>query len=250
MTSLSSAYYQFFLAQGLLLGGSMSFLFCPAVATVSKHFHKHRGLALGITVGGSSTGGLIWPIVLDQLLNHHHVSFAWTLRIVGFIMIPLLLICPLIVRSPPSQPSNSSSSTPPPPEKHKTDISIVKNLTFVILCCGLAVCYLGMYSPFFYVTSYAHTLGISTSLSFYMLSIINAASLFGRILPGLLADRYGHFNLCALAAVTSSITSFCWSAATTTVGLIMWSIAYGFTSGVRASFPPSPSIARLQFRLS
>ncbi|KAH7055531.1 hypothetical protein B0J12DRAFT_569151, partial [Macrophomina phaseolina] len=63
MTSLSSAYYQLFLSQGVLLGGSMSFLFCPAVATVSKPFRKYRGLALGITVGRLLDRYLmrVWP---------------------------------------------------------------------------------------------------------------------------------------------------------------------------------------------
>ncbi|KAH7045360.1 MFS monocarboxylate transporter [Macrophomina phaseolina] len=231
MTSLSHEYYQIFLAQGVLLGGSMSFLFCPAVATISKYFHKNRGLALGITVGGSSTGGLVWPIVLDRLLNYHRIGFPWTLRIVGFIMLPLLLIALLSVQPPQSKSEPEPETEHPPSEKHKTDISIAKNPTFIILCSGLAICYLGMFSPFFYVTSYSSALGISTSLSFYMVSIVNAASLFGRVLPGLLADRYGHFNLCALAALTSGITCLCWTAATSTAGVVIWSLAYGFTSG-------------------
>ena len=77
MASLCTEYYQSFLAQGLLLGSSMSFLFTPALATVSRFFARHRGLALGITVSGSFIGGVIWPIMLDRLLNDHGVSFGW-----------------------------------------------------------------------------------------------------------------------------------------------------------------------------
>ncbi|KAF2138397.1 uncharacterized protein K452DRAFT_361443 [Aplosporella prunicola CBS 121167] len=235
MTSLSYEYYQFFLAQAFLLGASMTFVFCPAVATVSKYFHKNRGLALGIAIAGSSTGGIIWPIVLDQLLNHDGVSFGWTLRIIGFIMLPLLVICLTTVRPPlePPQPpsTDEDEKTPSEPKKQKIDISIIKNPTFLLLSAGLAICYLGMFSPFFYVTSYSRSLGMSTSLSFYMVSVVNAASLFGRVLPGFLADRYGHFNLCAAAALTSGITALCWTAAKNEAGVIVWSLFYGFTSG-------------------
>ncbi|KAL1634665.1 hypothetical protein SLS58_010564 [Diplodia intermedia] len=75
MTSLASSYYQFILAQAVLQGLSMSFTMFPAVATISKSFHKNRGLALGITIGGSSIGGLIWPIVLNELLNQDGLPY-------------------------------------------------------------------------------------------------------------------------------------------------------------------------------
>jgi MFS family permease len=70
-------YYQFFLAQGLLLGVGYAFLVCPALAVISQHFTKNRGLATGFTIAGSSLGGVIWPIMADQLLTHDGVSFGW-----------------------------------------------------------------------------------------------------------------------------------------------------------------------------
>lgn len=250
MTSLCKEYYQFFLAQALLLGASMSFLFCPAIAAVSRYFHKNKGLAMGITVGGSSLGGVIWPIAINELLNKDGVSFGWTLRAVGFIMLPLLAIAVLTVSMPKAQneqtghdnqhqePRESEQRDKIAPLKH-----IVKNTTFLLLCGGLAICYLGMFSPFFYVTSYAESLGHSTNFSFYLISIVNAASLFGRILPGFLADRYGHFNLCGLAALFSGIIAFCWTPVKSTAGLAIWSLAYGFSSGVRYKIPLGARIA-------
>lgn len=243
MTSLCKEYYQFFLAQALLLGASMSFLFCPAIAAVSRYFHKNKGLAMGITVGGSSLGGVIWPIAINELLNKDGVGFGWTLRAVGFIMLPLLGIAVLTVSMPPKAPNDQENAhehqhrEAGDSEQKRDKIGhvarIVKNTTFLLLCGGLAICYLGMFSPFFYVTSYAESLGHSTSFSFYLISIVNAASLFGRILPGFLADRYGHFNLCGLAALFSGIIAFCWTPVKSTAALAIWSLAYGFSSGVR-----------------
>lgn len=109
MTSLCNEYYQFFLAQAFLLGTSMSYLFCPAIATVSRYFHKNKGLAMGITVGGSSAGGIIWSIVLNELLNKDGVSFGWTLRIIGFIMLPLLIVAVLTI-VPPGKPEHRHQS--------------------------------------------------------------------------------------------------------------------------------------------
>ncbi|KAL1955985.1 hypothetical protein VTO42DRAFT_7885 [Malbranchea cinnamomea] len=220
MTSLCKEYYQFFLAQAVLLGGSMPFLFCPAMATVSRYFVKNRALALGTAMGGSSAGGVIFPIVINELLNKDGVSFGWTIRIVGFIMLPLLVLTVLIVRPPPrvrrqhpeegsanqdSQTARETQTSQEKAPKKKYDISITKNPTFLLLCGGLAISILGMFTPFFYVTSYAKSLGHSVSVSFYLVSIVNAASFFGRILPGMMADRFGHYNMCVLAASTSGI---------------------------------------------
>lgn len=72
-------------------------------------------------------------------------------------------------------------------------------------------------------------------MAFYLISILNAASLFGRVLPGFVADKYGHFNVCALALFTSALTAFCWTAVHSLGGLIIFSMAYGFTSGVGLS---------------
>lgn len=68
MTSLCKVYYQFLLAEGFLLGISIAFLFCPAMATIPLYFKANRGFALGIAVSGSSLGGIIWPIALKCLL--------------------------------------------------------------------------------------------------------------------------------------------------------------------------------------
>lgn len=65
-----------------------------------------------------------------------------------------------------------------------------------------------------------------------MISIMNAATLFGRVIPGIVADRVGHYNVMIFVLLASGITSFCWTEVRSLTGLVIWSIAYGFSSGV------------------
>ncbi|KAJ8114540.1 hypothetical protein ONZ43_g4880 [Nemania bipapillata] len=227
----------------------MSLILTPCVAVVSRRVPHRRGLALGIAIGGSSIGGVVWPVALQQLLYTDGVSFGWVQRIVGFIMLPLLTVACLTVidaekelpkptvtdSEKPSEGSviGDSASDTMPEEKAKHPIIIIfKNLTFVLLCLGLGFVYFGLFTPFFYISTYAIDKGTSSSTAFYLISAINAASFFGRVIPGHVADQYGHFNMCTLSVLASGIIGFTWTAAYDLPGMIIWSIAYGFTSGV------------------
>jgi predicted MFS family arabinose efflux permease len=64
-----------------------------------------------------------------------------------------------------------------------------------------------------------------------VVSIINAASLFGRIIPGVLADKLGAYNTIILYAAFSGLVCCCWTRATSLSGVVVLSLAYGFSSG-------------------
>ncbi|GAP85141.2 putative major facilitator superfamily transporter [Rosellinia necatrix] len=228
----------------------MSLILTPCVAVVSRRMPHRRGLALGVAISGSSIGGILWPIMLQQLLYADGVSFGWVQRAVGFTMLPLLAIACLTVVDAEKESSKLAASESeilseespaggnigelPVEEKPKAKHVIIvmfKNSAFILLCSGLGLVYFGLFTPFFYISTYAVDKGTSSSTAFYLISAINAASFFGRIVPGYLADTYGHFNICALSVLTSGIIGFTWTAAYNLPGMIVWSIAYGFASG-------------------
>lgn len=180
-------------------------------------------------------GGVIWPILVNELLHKDDVSFGWTMRIVGFTMMPLLATAVALIqdqKTPTESNTATSEGQSQQKKKKKPDLSILKNATFLFLMVGYAVYSLAMFTPFFFVTSYAVDLGMGASFAFYLLSIMNAASLFGRISMGFLADMYGPFNLVSIASILSAIVCFCWTTATGKGGIVVWCLAYGFTSGV------------------
>ncbi|KAH8910377.1 major facilitator superfamily transporter [Coniochaeta sp. PMI_546] len=251
LTSLCTKYYQLFLAQGVLLGINMAFTTWPPIGIVNRALPNYRGLTLGIVIGGSSLGGVIWLIMLERLLNHGSLRFGWVLRIVAFAMLPLLVIaCLTILESPPSPPptisSQSSNTTiaedtprwtdnldalvPEKPEQSET-LMLLKNKIFVFLSGGLAVAYIGLFIPFFYISSYATEQGVRPETSFYLISALNGASLVGRVLAGHLADRWGHYNIIIMAMFASTVIAFSWTAATSLAGIVGIAISYGFTSG-------------------
>jgi fucose permease len=92
--------------------------------------------------------------------------------------------------------------------------------------------------PLFYLQLFAETHGLSEDLAFYTVSIANAASVFGRVLPNFMADKLGVFNMLIIASTCAGIICLAWMAATSTAGVIVIAILFGFFSGAYVSLIP------------
>ena len=52
-----------------------------------------------------------------------------------------------------------------------------------------------LFTPYFYIQMYASFRGVPPSISSYLLAILNAMNVPSRVLPGILADRFGPYAL-------------------------------------------------------
>ncbi|GFF96642.1 hypothetical protein CNMCM8927_008464 [Aspergillus lentulus] len=98
--------------------------------------------------------------------------------------------------------------------------------------------YIGFFNPIFYIEAYAiQKHAMEETLAFYLVSILNAASIPGRIVPGLLGLRFGPLNILLGSAIISGILSLSWIAVSNAGGLIALAVLYGFFSGAFVSLP-------------
>lgn len=228
MNSLCHKYYQVILAQGVLGGLATGCIFTPSLSVVGQYFLENRALAMGITLAGGSLGGVIFPIILNQLLNFSTIGFGWTVRIIGFIMLALLgLACIVLVERVPRRKNQFFL------------MSAFSNKAWLLTNSGVFLILLGLFTPIFYISSYAKAKGMALQLAFYETSILNAASIFGRTIPGALADRFGRFNTLTIMVAVTAILEFCWIATENNTGITVFAAFYGFFSGSVVSLYPS-----------
>ncbi|KAM5354202.1 hypothetical protein ACJ41O_000852 [Fusarium nematophilum] len=220
MTSICKEYWQFMLAQGILTGLANGLLMFPALAAVPQWFNAKRGAAMGLAVAGSSLGAVVFPIVLSNLLTKTDLGFGWSVRITAFVMLPVLAFSALSIRS-----------RLPPRRTHFFLWSSFREPMYVLLIVAMFFSMIGMFVPMFLLPTYAITKGMSESLAGYLVAIINAASIFGRIIPGVLGDKFGRINTFVAAAVATSVIIFCWPEAETNSSIIVVSAFFGFCSG-------------------
>ncbi|KAL6234017.1 hypothetical protein BDW75DRAFT_251688 [Aspergillus navahoensis] len=220
MTSLCKEYYQFMLAQGVLGGITQGLTMTPAMAATPQYFFKKRGVAMGLGVAGASIGGIIHPIVLNQLLNQTDLGFGWCVRVEAFLTSAVLLVsCPAI-------------RARLPPRKSKFLLPrAFREAGYTSLTIGSFFAFMGMFTPLFYLPSYGISQGMSPTLAFYLSAILNAASFPGRIVPAILSDRFGKLNAFAAAGIATGILTLCWQRVEGNAGVIVFSALFGFVSG-------------------
>lgn len=83
-TAEAQKFWQLFLAQAICSGIANGLHFCPAMSLLTTYFAKKRAFVVGIAALGSCTGGVVIPIVVQQLLPR--IGFPWTARVIGFVM--------------------------------------------------------------------------------------------------------------------------------------------------------------------
>lgn len=161
--------------------------FYPTTSAISEWFEKKRAFALGIAVAGSSVGGILWPIIIDKLLNS--VGESWTHRILGLIAAPILACsCVLVVERRPKgnqKPRTGSAAL------GRSILAELIDCRFIALSIANCLILGGMLIPFFYVPLFAESLGIDPTMANNSLAVGYAGSVVGRISAGWLGDHFG-----------------------------------------------------------
>lgn len=228
MTSLSTKYWQLFLAQGICTGLGNGLIFCPALSLLSTYFTTKRSLAIGIAASGSATGGVVFPVIVQQLLPK--IGFAWTVRVVGFVMLAVQ-ITTLTFTKP---------RLPPRKTGPMVEWGAFKEPSYALFATAMFLNFWGLYFAFYYIGSFGRDiLGISQAEAISDLLILNGVGLFGRLIPAHLADRYfGPLNTIVPFAFISGLLLYCWAAVTSKGGLVGFAVIYGlFASGIQSLFP-------------
>ena len=225
-TSLSTQYWHFMLSQAVCIGIGAGLLVIPSLALIPQYFANKRALATGIVTSGSSVGGVIYPLIFQNLSEK--VGFAWATRAIGFIALATSGLAVVLMR-PRGKPST---------KRTLLDLAAFREIPYVLYCGASFFSYIGFFGPVFYLQSYALSHGMSYgTLALYLVAILNAASIPGRLLPALLIPYLGPVTTMLLGAVTCAIVCFSWIAVNTAAGNIVFAIMYGITSGAFISTP-------------
>lgn len=225
-TSLCTAYWQVMLSQAALIGVGTGFLYIPSLALLPRYFSKKRAIATGIVTAGSSLGGTIYPIIFQSL--QPHVGFGWATRVIGFISLGTCTFAICVLR-PRGKPSSRRSLV---------DVKAFTEVPYLLYCGAIFFSYFGYFGPIFYLQPYALSHGLKGGLvALYLVAMLNAASIPGRIVPSYFAGKIGPINTMLVASTACGVVTLCWIAVSGTAGSVVFAVAWGFSSGGIISMP-------------
>ena len=228
MTSISTQYWHFFLAQGLCQGIGNGLLFTPAMAVLATYFNKNRSWAIGISACGNATGGMVFPAMFQSLVPT--IGFAWTVRVIGLVILILQAIAVYALRP----------QIPPRKVGPIVEWPVFKEMTYTLFALAYFLVMWAAYLPQYYISSYVHyNLHSSQFDSLNILMILNGIGIAGRIVASFFANKFtGPLNLLVVFNLVASVLMYSWIAIKTEQGLYAFSALYGFfIAGVLMLFP-------------
>lgn len=125
LLGVCTAYWHFILVFGILAGVGTALIFTPTIAAVGHFFYEKRGNATGVAAMGGAIGGIVFPLMLQNLFPK--VGWGWATRIQGFVFVVLLVLANLLVRS---------RLPPRPNQSIMPDFMIFRQLNFALVTAG------------------------------------------------------------------------------------------------------------------
>ncbi len=227
------AIYTSLIAAGLILAGPIA-----GQTLAAKWFRGRRGLALGLVTVGTSVGGFLFPPIVTELLG----SFGWRQAHIILAVAVLVIIIPptwLIIRNGPEErgvapePENPASEgiTAHFENRLWTTRSILSERTFWVTM----IAFLGPTTAFGAIQQnigpYTADLGISPQRAAYLMSVISAAMVGGKIVFGSVSDRFDNRYLYWIAVSALVLAMVLMLGEPTHTGMLGISALLGIAAG-------------------
>jgi hypothetical protein len=121
---------------------------------------------MGLVATGSSIGAVIFPIVLERLIPQ--VGFGWAVRALALIQLVTCGIACAVMKS----------RLPPRKAGPLVEPRAFLQTSYTLFAVGGFLAFWGLYTPFFYSTSFLQTVDGPANLTPYVLSMMNVSPLF------------------------------------------------------------------------
>lgn len=194
--SLATSFFHIMLSFGLLIAPA-NVLLGPMAVTVllSRWFSKNRGMAIGIAIAGVATGSIVYPLIIQGLLNHHDWRTAY--QLLGLVLLLVTIPCALLVVNHPHDRglhADGAAEDPPAmkaahaaPRISAGEVLSDPSFWLLVLVTGLVTA--GMKGMVTNLSPMAIDNGVSATAAAAMISIYGTAGLVAKGAFALLSDR-------------------------------------------------------------
>ncbi|HEV7321479.1 MAG TPA: MFS transporter [Ensifer sp.] len=201
--SWSTSLIAFQVLFGVVVGTATAAIFAPMMACVTGWFDTHRSLAVSLVSAGMGMA----PMTMSPFAAWLVSAYDWrtALQIIAVVVAVVMIPAALLVRQAPALAAGAAAISPEE-EAHSsmTTGEVLKSPLFIILLLTNFLCCATHSGPIFHTVSYAITCGIPVMAAVSIYSIEGLAGMGGRVVFGLLGDRFGAKRILVLGLLAQA----------------------------------------------
>jgi MFS family permease len=177
-----------FLLTYALVGAAAGSFYAPLTATVTRWFTQHRSLAVALVSAGIGLGSTTIAPLARWLIS----AYDWrtALFVLGIIAWVLILAAGMLVRKPPAA-VRTAGAVGARAEREFTVAQALATPQFAAIGLTHFACCVAHSGPIFHMVTDAIDCGVTPMAAATVISVAGLSSVGGRVLCGLLADRFG-----------------------------------------------------------
>ncbi|WP_077963802.1 MFS transporter [Ensifer adhaerens] len=175
---------------GVVVGTATAAIFAPMMACVTGWFDTHRSLAVSLVSAGMGMA----PMTMSPFAAWLVSAYDWrtALQIIALVVAVIMIPLSFLVRQAPALAGDAAAASPEQePQSSMTTSQVLKSPLFIILLLTNFFCCATHSGPIFHTVSYAITCGIPVMAAVSIYSVEGLAGMGGRVVFGLLGDRFG-----------------------------------------------------------
>ncbi len=205
LASLATSLLAFQMLFGVVVGFSAAAIFAPMMACVTGWFDTRRSLAVSLVSAGMGMAPMTMSPLAAWLVQGHdwRTSLQIIAALVAIIMVPMALL----IRRPPAL-AQAASAAATGAEPNQPTLSVgraMRSAPFLILVVTSFLSCATHSGPIFHTVSYAVTCGIPLMAAVSIYSLEGLAGMGGRLVFGLLGDRFGAARVLVLALLAQAV---------------------------------------------
>ena len=204
LASLATSLVAFQLLFGVVVGISAAAIFAPLMACVTGWFDTRRSLAVSLVSAGMGMAPMTMSPLAAWLIEGH--DWRSSLQIIAALSAAIMVPLAMLIRRPPGLVHAASAAASG--AAHEPALSVgqaMRSAPFLILVLTSFLSCATHSGPIFHTVSYAVTCGIPLMAAVSIYSLEGLAGMGGRLVFGLLGDRFGAARVLVLALLAQAI---------------------------------------------
>ena len=229
--SRATTLVQFQVVFGVIVGLAAGSFYTPLTATTTRWFTRHRSLAVALVSAGLSVGSAVMGPLVRWLITGYDWRFA--MLVIGDVAWLVIIPAAFLVSDPPASTSAGPGAAggADGAGRELTVAQALRTPQFAAIALAYFACCAAHSGPIFHMITNAIDHGVTAMAAATVLSAASLASLSGKIICGLVADRVGAKRTLVagllLQAVSVSLYVFTRELTTFYAVAVVFGFAYG-----------------------